>query len=105
MFIDEEKIRRKSKSLSGGFKGIVPNFDSGKRKTSFDWLRMIIGVMLIACMLAGTVILFYTVLTRGRGAVMFIHSNATSSSSRVYPNSDSGKKVEYLEVIYKPKQK
>ncbi len=90
MFIDEEKIHKKSKSLSGGYKGIVPKFEVGKRKTAFDWVRILIGVALTACMIIGTAMLFYTLVSTGSDIV----------------NSKSQKqKVEYIEVIYKPNQK
>ncbi len=89
MFIDEEKIHRKSRSLSGGYKGIVPKFEAGKRKTAFDWVRIFIGVALTACMVIGTAMLFYTLISTGSDIA----------------NSKSQKKVEYIEVIYKPNQK
>ncbi len=90
MFIDEEKIRKKSNSLSGGFKGVVPRFNKNRKKTPLDMVRMVIGFSLTAALVAGTAILFYNLVSAGKGI----------AESKLKKND-----VKYIEVIYKPNKK
>ncbi len=65
MMIDQEKIIKKSKSLTGGFKGVIPRVQTNKKLTRFDYMRIFIGVMLTGLMIAGTIILFLNLLSVG----------------------------------------
>ena len=88
MLIDQNKILKKSKSLTGGFKGVVPKLGGGKR-TPLVYFRMFIGIMLTVAFVAGTIILFWNLLSVGK------------SLSQERQN----KKTEYIELIYNPKNK
>ncbi len=93
MHIDENKIRHKSKQLAGnlgGFKGVVPRWGDNPHKTKLDYLRIAIGVGMTLAIAAGTLILFYNLLVAG-GDLM--------------KRKSAPQKVEYLQVIFKPKNK
>lgn len=91
MFIDENKIRGKSKSLTGGFKGVIPRMSSKNKKLSrFDYMRIIIGLSLTIAMIAGTAILFWNLISVGKD---------------IAERKSTPKKTEYIEVIFKPKNK
>ena len=91
MFIDENKIREKSKSLTGGFKGVVPRISNKKKKLSrFDYMRIFIGYTLTIAMIIGTIILFWNLISVGQNI-----------AERKY----TPKKTEYIEVIFKPNNK
>ena len=88
MRIDEDNIRRKSKSLTCGFKGVVPKLGAGKKRPS-DYFRAVVGVFLTAAFVAGTLILLWNLLSVGRSL----------------SNGKAQQKAEYIQVIFKPKTK
>lgn len=89
MFVDEDKIRRRSRAMSGGFKGVVPRFRAGEKTTGFDRARMIIGWSLTLTLAAATIILLFNLFSAGRDL----------ADRKTKPQ-----KTEYLQVIFKPKQ-
>ncbi|MBE6414088.1 MAG: hypothetical protein E7035_06020 [Verrucomicrobiaceae bacterium] len=88
MIIDENKIRQKAKSFSGGYKGIIPRMPKSTKKT--DYMNVIIGFFLSAAMIAGTIILFINLLATGKDII---------------EKKSTPKKTEYIEVIFKPNKK
>ncbi len=90
MLIDENKIRNKSKSLMGGFKGVVPRIGANK-PTRFDYMRVFIGFCLTSALIAGTIILFINLLSVGKDIAE--------------RKSQPQKQQEYIQVIFKPKSK
>ena len=66
MFVDENKIRRRSGAMSGGFKGVVPRPRAGGKTTAFDRARMIIGWSMTLALAAATAILLFNLFSAGR---------------------------------------
>lgn len=88
MRIDEDKIRKRSKSLTCGFKGVVPKLGAGKKRPS-DYFRALVGAFLTAAFVAGTLILFWNLLSVGRSLT----------------EKKTAPKTEYIQVMFKPKTK
>ena len=90
MLIDENKIRNKSKTLTGGFKGVVPRMSKNRNTSKLDYMRMVVGFALTTAMVVGTAILLWNLLSVGK---------------EIAERKSTPKKPEYIEVIFKPKQK
>ena len=88
MMIDENDVRKKSQSLMGGFKGVVPRLGAKKKLGVLDYFRMAVGICLAASLAAGTIILI---------------ANLVSVGKDLAQRKSKPQKVEYVEVIFKPK--
>ena len=88
MMIDENDVRKKSQSLMGGFMGVVPKFGAKKKLGALDYFRIAVGVCLAVSLAAGTIILI---------------ANLVSVGKDLAQRKSKPQKVEYVEVIFKPK--
>ena len=88
MIIDENKIRQKAKSLSGGYKGMIPHASKMTKKT--DYMLIIIGYSLTIAMIVGTIALLINLISAGKDII---------------ERKSQPQKTEYIEVIFKPNKK
>ena len=88
MMIDENDVRKKSQSLMGGFKGVVPKFGAKKKLGALDYFRIAVGVCLAVSLAAGTIILIVNLVSVGKDL----------AEKKV-----EAQKLEHVEVIFRPK--
>ena len=93
MIIDEQKVVKKSKSYSKGYKGIMPSFErtSAKNNKARN-VQIAINIAIALAFLAGLLALVYTLISEGSTAVERISQKENAPT-------------QYLEVTFKPKQK
>ena len=93
MIIDEQKVIKKSKSYSKGYKGMMPSFDrSSQKNNKMRDIQIAINVAIVLSFLAGLIALIYTLVSEGATAVERI-------------TDQSKQPTQYLEVTFKPKNK
>jgi hypothetical protein len=92
MIIDEQKVIKKSKSYSKGYKGMMPSFDrSSQKNNKMRDVQIAINISIVIAFLVGLIALIYTLVSEGATAVERI-------------TDQSNKPTQYLEVTFKPKQ-
>ncbi|MBQ2721928.1 MAG: hypothetical protein IJF70_03375 [Opitutales bacterium] len=92
MIIDEQKVIKKSKSYSKGYKGMMPSFDrSSQKNNKMRDIQIAINVAIVLSFLAGLIALIYTLVSEGATAVERI-------------TDQSEQPTQYLEVTFKPKK-
>ena len=92
MIIDEQKVIKKSKSYSKGYKGMMPSFDrSSQKNNKMRDVQIAINVAIVLSFLAGLIALIYTLVSEGATAVERITDRAEQPT-------------QYLEVTFKPKK-
>lgn len=93
MIIDEQKVVKKSKSYSRGYKGMMPSFERDSQKNNkARTVQIVINTVIAVSFLAGLCALVYTLITEGATAVERI-------------TQEENAPAQYLEVTFKPKQK
>ena len=92
MIIDEQKVIKKSKSYSKGYKGMMPSFDrSSQKNNKMRDVQIAINIAIVLSFLAGLIALIYTLVSEGTTAVERITDQSKQST-------------QYLEVTFKPKK-
>ena len=92
MIIDEQKVVKRSKSYSKGYKGMMPSFErSSAKNNKMRNIQIAINISMVVAFLAGLIALIYTLVSEGATTVERITQKENAPT-------------QYLEVTFKPKQ-